>query len=76
MVQPNVGWDERGRAIRVVLESPEVAARGEGGLSAGHSPQPGYSQLSNQIPAYTPCPTTVRGYGPSGPLASKRKNAA
>jgi hypothetical protein len=57
-------------------ESPEVAARGEGGLSAGHSPQPGYSQLSNQIPVCTQCPTSAQGYGASGPLPSKRKTAA
>jgi hypothetical protein len=30
-----------------------------GGLSAGCSPQPGYSQLSNQIPRCTPCPSSA-----------------
>src|SRR5580658_1601763 len=40
-------------------ESPEVAARGGRGLSAGYSPQPGYSQLSSQIRLRTPCPTTA-----------------
>jgi hypothetical protein len=57
-------------------ESPGVAARGGGGLSAGYSPQLGYSQLSYQIPLCTPCPTSAQGYGPSGPLRSRRKTAA
>ena len=70
-----IGWSVGG-LFGWFWESPEIAARGEGGLSAGHSPQPAYWQLSDQIPAYTPCPTTARGYGPSGPLPSKRKNDA
>src|SRR5277367_6350571 len=57
-------------------ESPEVAARGGGGLSAGYSPRPGYSQLSDQIPPCTPSPASAQRYGPGGPLPSRRKTGA
>jgi hypothetical protein len=56
MVQQNVDMWSVGGLFRWFWESPEVAARGGGGLSAGYSPQPGYSQLRNQIPLCTQCP--------------------
>jgi hypothetical protein len=48
-----------GRAIRVVLGVPRGCRPWWGRVvSAGYSPQPGYSQLSDQIPLCTPCPTS------------------
>jgi hypothetical protein len=79
MVQPNAGYVERGRAIRVVLGVLRGCRPWWGGLSAGYSPQPGYSQLSSQIPLCTPSPTSApdtartSGHFPDEKLGSMAK---